>query len=471
MAISAPVIHWFRQDLRLHDNLALVAACAEGRVVPVYILDDETPGERRMGGAQRWWLHHSLSRLQEALPGLVLRRGNCVAELAKLAAETGACRIHANRLYEPWWQQADSETGAELDLVLHDGCHLAPPASILTGGGTRYRVFTPWWRALLAQMPPPRPGTVPSSGLSLSGAHEMNRDSPQAGTVPSDSLSDWNLLPTKPNWAAGFDIWTPGEDGARQALRDFLPHLRAYDDTRNLPSMEGISRLSPHLHFGEISPATVWHIASKEAGRAAEPFLRELGWRDYATNLIDQFPNYPTQNGKPRYDDFHWRSGAEADADFVRWTKGLTGYPIVDAGMRELWATGFMHNRVRMIAASFLIKHLLIDWRRGEQWFWDTLVDADFGANGSNWQWVAGTGVDAPMFSRIMAPLSQSEKFNAGDYVRKWVPELAGVSDPYVHDPEEFGARPSAYPPKIIGHREARERALDAMRETRDGQT
>lgn len=453
--MNAPSIVWFRQDLRLHDQAALVSAAGEGPFIPVYILDDETPGDRRMGGAQRWWLHHSLAKLKEALPGLVLRRGSSMAELARLSADTGATRIHAIRHYEPWWREAESEFAAEFDLVLHDGNHLARPETILTGGGTRYKVFTPWWRALLERMPPPKPLASPDLSGCVTG-------------IPSDRLEDWSLLPTKPDWSTGFSDWTPGEEGARAALRAFLPRLKAYDEARNLPSKEGISRLSPHLHFGEISPATVWHIASREVGEAAEPFLREVGWRDYATNLIDQFSDYPTRNGKPTYNAFPWRSGPDADREYIAWTKGRTGYPIVDAGMRELWATGFMHNRVRMIAASFLIKHLLIDWRRGEQWFWDTLLDADYGANGSNWQWVAGTGVDAPLFSRIMAPLSQSEKFDAGAYIRKWVPELAELRDPYIHDPDEFGVRPRSYPAKIIGHREARERALEAMRQTRD---
>jgi deoxyribodipyrimidine photo-lyase len=457
--VTKPVILWLRQDLRLHDHSALVAACSDGPVIPVYVLDDEMPGEKRVGGAQRWWLHHSLDRLAKAFEAkgapLILRKGNSVAELSLLAAQRGVTRIHTIRCYEPWWHEAQSQLGADRDLVLHDGNYLAQPSSILTGGGTRYKVFTPWWRALLERMPPPKPLAAPDRIEGVEG-------------LASDNLSDWSLLPKRPDWSTGFNVWTPGEEGARQALRDFLPHLPAYDEARNLPSQVGTSRLSPHLHFGEISPSTVWHVATKEVGRAAEPFLREIGWRDYAINLIDQFPDYPERNGKAPYDRFPWRSGRSADADFDAWTKGATGYPIVDAGMRELWAAGWMHNRVRMIAASFLIKHLLVDWRRGEKWFWDTLVDADFGANASNWQWVAGTGVDAPLFSRIMAPLSQSEKFDAGDYVRKWVPELAGISDPYIHDPDEFGVRPATYPAKIIGHREARERALSAMRETRD---
>jgi deoxyribodipyrimidine photo-lyase len=452
--VTAPSIVWFRQDLRVRDQAALTAACAEGPVVPVYVLDDERPGDWRIGGAQRWWLHHSLAALQKDVPGLVLRRGDSVGELAKLAAERGATRIHAVRHYEPWWQDAESELAADHDLVLHNGNRLLPPEALLTGGGTRYRMFTPWWRALLEHMPPAKPLTEPAIGTVT--------------PFRSDRLEDWGLLPTKPDWAGGFADWTPGEEGARQALRDFLPSIRPYDTARNLPSQPGTSRISPHLHFGEISPATVWHVAAKEAGKGAEPFLREIGWRDYAANLIDQFPAYGERNGKPAYDRFPWRTGAKADADFTAWTKGRTGYPIVDAGMRELWATGWMHNRVRMIAASFLIKHLLIDWRRGERWFWDALVDADYPNNAANWQWVAGTGLDAPLFSRIMAPLSQSEKFDAAGYIRKWVPELAGLSDAHIHDPEELGGRPAAYPPKIIGHRPARERALAAMRETRD---
>ena len=457
--MSSPSILWLRQDLRLGDHPALLAAAAQGTVIPVYVLDDATPGARQMGAAQRWWLHHSLKSLSRSFDErgitLILRRGDCVAELMGLASETGAARVNAIHHYEPWWQNAESELGAEIELVLHDGNQLAPPASLLTGGGTRYRVFTPWWRALLCNMPRALPLAPPE------------RIDGHAG-IESQSLEDWQLLPKKPDWSSGFANWHPGEEGARTAFRAFLAQLSSYDASRNLPSVIGTSRLSPHLHFGEISPATIWHRASKAAGGQAESFLREIGWRDYATNLIDQFPDYGTRNGRPAYDGMPWRDDRAADRDFSAWTKGLTGYPIVDAGMRELWATGFMHNRVRMIAASFLVKHLLLDWRRGEQWFWDTLLDADYAANASNWQWVAGTGVDAPLFSRIMAPLSQSEKFGAGDYIRRWVPELAELDSPYVHDPDEFGVRPARYPAKIIGHREARERALEAMRSIRD---
>ena len=422
----------------------------EGAVIPVYVFDDST----RIGTAQHWWLHHSLKALAADLAKLgaplILRRGRTADVLLGLMAETGAERIHAIRHYEPWWQEAESEVAAEADLVLHEGNHLANPRTLLTGSGERYRVFTPWWNKLQTIMPPPLP--LPA---------------PEAMSAPdvlpsSDALEDWALLPTKPNWAGGFDVWTPGEEGARAAFRKFLPEVAAYDAERNFPSRAGVSRLSPHLHFGEISPATLWHHAAKQAGAEAKSFLSEIAWREHGTNLVDQFPDYATRNGRAAFDAFPWRSGAEADSDFTAWTQGRTGVPIVDAGMRELWGSGWQHNRVRMVTASFLVKHLLIDWRRGEQWFWDTLLDADLGANTMNWQYVAGSGVDAPVFSRIMAPYIQSPKFECADYIRRWVPELAHLRDDEIHAPHEAGVTPPNYPLPIIGHEAARARALGA---------
>jgi len=452
--MSKTSILWFRQDLRLTDQAALIAAAGEGPVIAVYVLDDETPGDWPIGRAQRWWLHHSLTALDAALRGkgsrLILRRGVAAEEIARLVKETGATRIHALHHYEPWWQEAETVIGRKHDLCLHDGNYLAPPATVLTGGHARYRIFTPWWRTLKTQMPPEKPRRAPA-------------DIPAPAKWPdSDALADWDLLPAKPDWASRFgEDWTPGEEGARAALDHFLPGLEAYDEARNLPSQEGSSRLSPHLHFGEISPATVWYRCAAKAHAKAEPFLRELGWRDFSANIIDQFPDYARSNGRESY-RVHWRTGEAAEADFNAWTKGRTGYPIVDAGMRQLWATGWMHNRVRMIAASFLIKHLLIDWRRGERWFWDTLVDADYGNNSQNWQWVAGSGVDSNPFGRIMAPLVQSPKFDAAGYIRRWVPELAGLDDKVIHDPHGAGRAPESYPEPLIGHRPARERALAA---------
>lgn len=454
--MSDPVLLWLRQDLRLSDQAALTAATHEGPVIPVYVLDDETPRQWAMGGASRWWLHHSLTRLDESLRAkgsrLILRRGKAADCIAQIAKEVGAKRVHALHHYEPWWRNAEKAVAREVELCLHDGGLLLPPGAVRTGGGGIYRIYTPFARAVMEHMPPADPIRAP--------AHIPAPDSWPA----SDLLDDWALLPTNPDWATGFARdWTPGEAGGRENVADFLDHVAAYDHDRNLPSIEGSSRLSPHLHFGEISPAYVWHrvIASEQP---ATTYLKELIWRDYAHSQICSLPTYGSQNARDRFDAFPWRDLREAKGDFTAWKTGRTGYPIVDAGMRQLWATGWMHNRVRMIAASFLIKHLLIDWRHGADWFWDTLVDASYANNSVNWQWVAGSGVDANIFSRIMAPLTQSEKFDAADYIREWVPELAELSDAVIHDPDAHGARPADYPAKIIGHREGRERALEAVR-------
>jgi deoxyribodipyrimidine photo-lyase len=455
--MTSPRIVWFRQDLRLADQAAFAAAAASGPVIAVYVLADEAAGRWAIGGAQRWWLHHSLAALDAALAAkgvsLILRRGDSATELARIAEEAGADAIHALHHYEPWWQAAEDAVAERVSLCLHEGSRLLPPDRVRTGSGGRYRMFTPFWRALRQQMPPPDPTRTPS------------RIEGHRGRIASDRLDDWALLPHEPDWAGGFNIWKPGEAGAKRRLDRFVDHVEAYDEARNLPSIDGTSRLSPHLHFGEISPAQVWHRLDGRAG--AEPFLRELAWRDFSGNVIDILPRYGERNGRDAYDRFPWRTGADADRDFEAWTRGRTGYPIVDAGMRELWATGWMHNRVRMIAASFLIKHLLIDWKRGEQWFWDTLVDADYGNNSVNWQWTAGTGIDSNPFGRIMAPLSQSAKFDAAGYIRRWVPELDGLDDAAIHDPYATDAAPDAYPRPLIGHREARERAIAANRTLR----
>ncbi len=458
---------WFRQDLRLRDHPALCAAIADGAVLPIYILDDDLPGDHRIGGAQQWWLHHSLKALAADLlklgAPLVLRRGRAPDVMRGLLAETGADRIHAHRAYEPWWQRADSEIAGEADLVLHDGNHLVNPRAVLNGSGERYRVFTPWFNRLLVQhMPPPQPLALPTE-ITVPDAL------PQ-----SDQLDGWGLLPIAPDWSAGFGDWQPGERGARAALRSFLPHVAAYQEERNYPSRSardwpGVSQLSPHMHFGEISPAAVWHHTAREGAENARSFLSEIAWREHGLNIVDQFPHYSSRNGRALFDHFPWRTGAEADADFTAWTKGQTGYPAVDAGMRELWQTGWMHNRLRMITASFLIKHLLIDWRRGEKWFWDTLLDADLGANAMNWQYVAGSGVDAPVFSRMMAPFVQSPKFEMAGYIRRFVPELAHLREDEIHAPHETGVTPPRYPLPIIGHEHARARAMaawDAVRGT-----
>jgi deoxyribodipyrimidine photo-lyase len=451
-------IVWFRRDLRLADQAALTAAVNSGApVIPVFILDDETPKHRRMGGASRWWLHHSLQSLDKDLrklgSRLILRRGNVCDVLPALVAETGANAVHCIRHYEPWWRNAERALKETVPLTKHNGNYLLPMGSVKTGSGGDFKIYTPFWRALSAHMPPAEPLPAPTRITA-----------PDSWPV-SDNLDDWNLLPARPDWAGGMrDFWKVGEAAAHDRLNAFLPKAKRYDENRNFPSITGTSFLSPHLHFGEISPGQCWHAAMR-AGGSVEVFLKELVWRDYGQNVITQYPDYASKNARGTFDALLWRDVKEpaVAAELKAWQQGRTGYPIVDAGMRELWATGWMHNRVRMITASFLIKHLLIDWREGEQWFWDTLVDADYGSNATNWQWTAGTGVDSNMFVRIMAPLTQSEKFDAAAYIRKWVPELSELDAPYIHDPEEFGRRPKDYPAKIIGHRIARERALAAF--------
>ena len=456
--MAGPQILWFRRDLRLSDRAALLAAAQAGPVIPVFILDDATPKHRKMGGASRWWLHHSLKSLDASLRAkgsqLILRRGKVTDILPALAKETSSTAVHCIRHYEPWWRNAERALAEKVNLLRHHGNYLMPMGGVKTGSGSPFKIYTPFWRALSQHMPPPEPLPAPDA-----------IDAPDSWP-DSDALDDWGLLPTKPDWAGGMaDMWMPGEAGGAERLEDFAIRASQYNETRNLPSVAGTSFLSPHFHFGEITPSQAWH-AHMRAGGSVEVFLKEVVWREYAQNVICQYPDYGSKNARDAFDAFPWRDLDDADmqSDLKAWQQGRTGYPIVDAGMRELWATGWMHNRVRMIAASFLIKHLLIDWRAGEQWFWDTLVDADYASNAVNWQWTAGTGVDSNMFVRIMAPLSQSEKFDARDYIRKWVPELADLSDPYIHDPEEHGALPDAYPAKIVGHRAARERALSAYR-------
>ena len=461
-------IVWLRRDLRMADNPALYAAAQSGPILPVFVLDDDRTGNRKYGGASRWWLHHSLESLAKSFgrhnAKLILRHGDSVEILADLAAKTGAEAIHANRHYEPWWRKAQGDLKKALpggcELVLHDGNYLMPPGTATTGSGDPYKIYTPFARTMREIMPPrdelPAPDTLS-----------------QPSELPdSDDLADLRLLPTKPDWSGGMQkFWSVGEDAARERLDWWADHVAEYEHGRNLPSEDQTSQMSPHLHWGEISPITIWHALKDKRSDGWRTYESELIWRDYAQNVLCQFPRYPEETYRDAIDDAKlWRNpnrGHVIEEELEAWQQGRTGYPIVDAGMRQLWAIGWMHNRVRMIAASFLIKHLLIDWRHGERWFWDTLVDADYASNGTNWQWVAGTGVDSNMFPRIMAPLSQSEKFDAAAYIREWVPELADVPDGEIHNPSD-ACRPEDYPAKIIGHREARERALEAYRAMKD---
>ncbi|MGD9785952.1 MAG: deoxyribodipyrimidine photo-lyase [Hyphomicrobiaceae bacterium] len=477
---DAPILLWYRNDLRLSDHPALAAAVARGNpVIPVFVFDEESPGRWAPGGASRWWLAGSLKALDAALrergSRLLLRRGRADEILGALAHDTGAGAVHFSRRYEPWAiaQEKAVKTALEkqgAEVRRFGGTLLMEPEDIATQSGAPYRVYTPFWRALSSTYRPGRASPPP-------GAFAGPRTWPR-----SDRLSEWSLEPRRPNWARGFpERFTPGEVSARQRLEDFLADTAArYADDRNRPDLPGTSRLSPHLAHGEISPRAIWLRASAPGegdtggDRGRETFLKELVWREFSSHLLFHFPTLPSDPFRPEFAAFPWRSdGAGLNA----WQRGRTGFPIVDAGMRELWATGWMHNRVRMIVASFLIKDLLIPWQEGEAWFWDTLVDADLANNAASWQWVAGSGADAAPYFRIFNPTTQGQKFDpSGDYVRRWVPELAGLPDGVIHAPHtaEAGVLAAAgvelgrtYPEPIVDHKAARERALAALEKTK----
>ncbi|QLH72203.1 cryptochrome/photolyase family protein [Rhodopseudomonas palustris] len=477
-ASSRPIIVWFRDDLRLADHPALHAAAQSGApVLCVYVLDEVSDDVRALGGAARWWLAQSLRALESELRGLggalTLRRGPAAAVLAELAQQSDAAAVHWNEIEIAPHRAvadalADSLTVAGIAYHRHPGDTLVAPSAIRSKDGRGMRVFTPFWRRVLSLGDPPQPLPRPKA----------LRPAP---APPSDQLGDWQLEPTAPDWAGGLrQTWTPGEAAAQARLSDFLAGLPGYADGRDYPDRHVTSGLSPHLRFGEISPRQVWYatrFAAAERPAIApdvDKFLSELGWREFCRHLLFDHPDLATRNLQPAFDAFPWHSD---EAALSAWQRGRTGYPIVDAGMREVWHSGVMHNRVRMVVGSFLVKHLLIDWRLGEQWFWDTLVDADPGSNPGNWQWVAGCGADAAPYFRVFNPLLQSEKFDAGGaYIQRWVPELAGLPNDLIHQPWtatplelaaagiELGGN---YPGPIVDHKTGRQRALSAYAELR----
>jgi deoxyribodipyrimidine photo-lyase len=439
---AAPTLVWFRNDLRLADQPALHAACATGAPVALlYILDE------RAGAASRWWLHHSLTALARDIARrggcLLLRRGDPLHIIPALAVELGITDVHAARTYEPYWRETDRNLDAALktkDVAFHR--HLATslfaPERITTKSGGLYGVFTPFANAARAAGVPA--GSLPAP-TRIAGL-----------PAPSERLEDWALLPRQPDWAGGLRAsWTPGEAGAHARLDEFLAGpVRAYATARDLPGIAGTSKLSPHVHFGEISPRHVWHSATAlPPGAGRDDFLKELLWREFSLNLLWQHRALRTQPIRAEFAAFPWAPDASA---LAAWQQGQTGIPIVDAGMRELWQTGWMHNRVRMIAASFLVKHLLQPWQAGEAWFWDCLCEADEAANGASWQWVAGCGADAAPYFRVFNPVLQGRKFDsAGAYVRRFVPELAALPNAVLHAPWEADAAVLAHAGVVLG--------------------
>jgi deoxyribodipyrimidine photo-lyase len=483
---SAPTILWFRTDLRLSDHPALHHAAARSAPLLCVYVVETNPAFRPLGGACLWWLQNSLSRLSQDLARLgqrlLILTGDSETLIPALASATGADAVFWNRRYGKAEQDSDTRIKATLRAagvtVTSFNSHLLnEPWEVATQAGTPVKVFTPYWRAARARGEPraplptlkalPQPAPIP--------------DDPRFGAMQPEALG---FDPPQPDWAAGMRVaWQPGEAGARTLLARFLDQAVAgYGDNRNRPDLPATSRLSPHLRFGEISPYQIWHAT--QAAILADPdnapegdaakFLSEVGWREFAYHLLHFNPELDSRNFNPNFDSFPWRSNPEL---LAAWQKGQTGYPVVDAGMRELWTTGWMHNRVRMIVASFLVKHLLIDWREGEKWFWDTLVDADPANNPASWQWVAGSGADAAPYFRIFNPISQGEKFDPnGEYTRKWVPELARLPTELLFAPWEapeglllaHGVRLGhSYPRPIVDHAQARDVALAAYAQTK----
>ena len=472
----APSIVWFRRDLRLADNLALCKAIeADGPVICIYTREPGDAHAGANGAAQAWWLHNSLVELDRSLRDrgnrLLTVTGDPRHLIEWLVEKTGAGAVFWNRRYDGPGREIDSEIKARLrdkgiraesspGFLLHD------PTVLKTKQGKHYAVYTPFWKAFESAYHPPEPiaaaDHIPSGDFG----------------VDCESIESWRLRHDKPNWAKGFEShWQPGESGAQALLEYFLrERLECYAEGRDFPADTHSSRLSPHLAFGEISPHAIWRQAESLTVDKEDVtrFRKELVWRDFAWHTLFHNPRLDSVNLDRRFDSFKWDP---SKTNFEAWTRGLTGYPIVDAGMRELWETGAMHNRVRMITASFLIKDLLIDWREGERWFRDTLVDADAASNPFNWQWVAGCGADASPFFRIFNPVLQGEKFDQeGKYVRRWCPELAALPDGFIHRPFEAQHEVlkkagvmlgESYPKPIVDHQTARNLALAALRATR----
>ncbi len=475
---DTPIIVLFRQDLRISDNRALSEAALTGRpVVPVFVMDNAGRGGRPIGGARQWWLHGSVKALSEKLAALgsplVLVSGDIESALEPILEQTGADTVFWNRRYDPVAVTADTKLNSALRnksirVQSFEGQLLHEPTLLTTGAGSPFRVFSAFWRALLRADEPRAPVSAP------------RRLRPPDIKVSGETLESFGLKPVRPDWSAGLrETWLPGEERALSRLHAFLDsNLKHYASGRDLPGEAHTSMLSPHLAHGEITPFQIWHATGSafDAWHAAdaEKFRKEIAWREFSYHLLFHNPQLDTININRAFDRFHWGNDPRR---LEAWQQGLTGYPLVDAGMRQLWRTGWMHNRVRMVCASFLVKHLMIDWRQGERWFWDTLVDADPASNSASWQWVAGCGADASPYFRVFNPILQGEKFDPdGTYVRRYVPEIDNLPNRYIHRPWEASAselRAAAvelggnYPAPIVDHKPARNRALEAYQAMR----
>lgn len=454
-------IVWFRNDLRLRDHLALEAAIQTGQpVFPIYIYDDHS--SRPLGGASKWWLHHSLSSLKERFKqlgaDLILRKGNAFEVLKSISEKLPCSHIFWHRRYDQQGRHQDQTIKAYFkDRMIcqsFNGSVLFESPVIKNKQGNAFKVFTPFWKHCLQQSQVDQPVAAPSS---------INFDPSFKNYC--QAIDSFDLLPKHPNWAAGFhSMWQPGEEGARHRLQSFLDSSIAdYKTQRNTPATLATSSLSPYIRWGEISVRDLWYKIRETTFRerceaSGQKFLTELGWREFCTYTLFHYPTLANQPLRQEFKHFLWNTN---ETLFKAWTKGQTGYPLVDAGMRQLWATGYMHNRVRMVTASFLTKHLLQPWQKGEEWFWDTLVDADLASNAFNWQWVAGCGADAAPYFRIFNPTLQAIKFDPkGDYIKQWIPELQNTPHQFIHEPWRDQTRPQNYPQPIISHQKAREKAL-----------
>ena len=459
------VIYWFRRDLRLLDNPALAEAASAGHILPIFIFDGLL-ADYAQGSASRWWLNHSLNSLNKQLNHrLLIFNGDPKEIIPKLAKASDAKSIYWNRCYEPWQIKLDSKLeaifkGENIDVITRNGSLLWEPWTTLKKDGSPYKVFTPYFKKRCLSLPEPRKPIPKPSNLKFAD-------------TPKNTYLISNLIQTKENnWQNKISkYWSIGENAAAIKLETFLKRgISSYKEGRNYPSKKNISMLSPHLHFGEISPNKIWYsVKNNGHSEDSDHFLSELGWREFSYNLLYYFPDLPENNLQKKFDIFPWVNKPE---HLKKWQKGMTGYPIIDAGMRELWETGFMHNRLRMITGSFLVKNLLIHWRYGKEWFWNCLVDADLASNSASWQWVAGCGADAAPYFRIFNPITQGNKFDpSGDYTRKFVPELRKLPNEYLFAPWEapsevllnLGIKLGRdYPHPIVNLKNSRELALEA---------